>query len=174
MGADLPHPPADKTRRPRFAVSALRDPGGPGAGGTPLERIQIVKGWIENDTLRERVFDIAGAPSPEARVDPLTCAPGGGGHDALCAVWEDADFDRNQHTFYYARVVENPSCRWSQRLCNTRGVRCDDPATIVAGFEDCCAATHQPIIQERAWTSPIWYRPTASAIAVSAKGPAIE
>ena len=109
--------------------------------------------------------------APENSVDPLTCAPAPGGHDALCAVWEDPQFDRNQHAFYYARVVENPTCRWSQRVCNANGVRCDDPDTIIDGFEDCCAAAHRPISQERAWSSPIWYRPTASALAASGKDP---
>jgi hypothetical protein len=75
-------------------------------------------------------------------------------------VWRDPAFDPAQHAFYYARVVENPTCRWSQKLCNAKKVRCDDPSTIGEDLEGCCSPDHQPIIQERAWTSPIWHQPT--------------
>ena len=61
--------------------------------------------------------------------------------------------------FYYLRVIENPSCRWSQRMCAAAGVNCEVPMTIGKGYEPCCSAQHRPIIQERAWSSPIWYTP---------------
>ena len=77
----------------------------------------------------------------------------------LTAHWMDPSFDSKQRAFYYARVLENPTCRWSQHLCVAAGVRCDEPETIGSGYEPCCAASHQPTIQERAWTSPIWYTP---------------
>jgi hypothetical protein len=161
MGGELPQPAADSDAHaaPSFVVSALRDPGAAGAPGTPLQRIQIVKGWTQGEALRERVWDVAGAAEGSAGVDVDTCEPSGAGFDSLCAVWRDPDFDPEQHAFYYARVVENPTCRWSQKLCVAKGVRCDDPATIGEGLEPCCAADHVRTIQERAWTSPIWYRP---------------
>lgn len=164
MGGDLPAPPvgsdaADARHTPVFAVSALRDPGGEGAPGAPLDRIQIVKGWIEGGELRERVYDVAARPDSEAGVDPDTCALRGTGADALCAVWRDPDFDATELAFYYARVLENPTCRWSARQCVANGVRCDDPATVTEGFEACCDPALPRTIRERAWTSPIWYTP---------------
>jgi hypothetical protein len=158
MGGELPAPPAAQAA-PRFAVQALRDPGSADAPGTPLQRLQVVKGWLEDGRLRERVFDVAGDAESDAGVDPATCRPHGAGFDSLCAVWADPGFAPEQRAFYYARVVENPSCRWSQKLCVARGVRCDDPSSVAEGLEPCCSETHQPLIQERGWTSPIWYRP---------------
>jgi hypothetical protein len=92
-------------------------------------------------------------------VNLATCEPKGEGAHQLCAVWRDKDFEADQNAFYYARVLENPTCRWSQQLCVEAGVRCDEPATIRTGFEGCCSADHEPVVQERAWTSPIWYTP---------------
>jgi hypothetical protein len=161
MGGELPPRAGDAAAdaAPLLAVSALRDPGAAGTPGTPLQRIQIVKGWTQDDVLHEHVWDVAGDPGNGASVDLDTCEPSGARFDSLCAVWRDPDFDPAQHAFYYARVVENPTCRWSQKLCVARGVRCDDPATIGEGLAPCCAADHVRTIQERAWTSPIWYRP---------------
>jgi hypothetical protein len=157
MGGDLPQRPAS-AEAPRFAVSALRDPGSAGSEGTPLQRIQIVKGWLEGDETRERVIDVAGGENG-ATVDLLTCAPRGPGADRLCSVWSDPDFDPAERAYYYARVLENPTCRWSQYACNERGVRCGGPSSIPSGFEGCCSEAHRPTLQERAWTSPIWYSP---------------
>jgi hypothetical protein len=121
--------------------------------------VQIVKGWLDGDTLHERVVDVAGGDNG-ARVDPLSCEPSGTGARELCATWTDPDFDAAQPSFYYARVLENPTCRWSQRVCLAAGVVCDgDAANVPAGYEDCCSPDHERIIQERAWSSPIWLRP---------------
>ncbi len=160
MGGDLPPRAGDA---PVFAVSALRDPGSVRRRGTALQRIQIIKGWVENGASRARVYEVAGDPYNEASVDPLTCEPQGTGADSLCAVWRDPDFDAGQHAYYYARVLENPSCRWSTWVCNAQGVRCsqDDPPS--AGFEACCDPSVPRTIQERAWTSPIWYSPAPVA-----------
>lgn len=146
---------------PIFAVSALADPGVGDSTGTPLQRVQIIKGWVDDDTSYERVYEVAGDPDNGARVDPDTCEAVGAGASSLCGVWRDPDFDPAHLAFYYARVIENPTCRWSQRLCLAAGVRCEDASTIGDGLEDCCSDRHRPIIQERAWTSPIWYQPTA-------------
>ncbi|MCZ6465498.1 MAG: DUF3604 domain-containing protein, partial [Proteobacteria bacterium] len=154
MGGVLP-PAPDGAAAPRFAVWALRDPGRDGA---PLQRIQIVKGWLENGTSREAVYDVAGGPN-SASVDLATCEPRGAGADSLCAVWTDPDFDAGERAFYYARVLENPTCRWSQWVCRRAGVDCADPSSVGEGLEPCCAESHRPTVQERAWTSPVWYRP---------------
>jgi hypothetical protein len=74
-------------------------------------------------------------------------------------VWEDSAFDPDAQAFYYTRVLETPSCRWSQRICAQAKVQCDDPATIPEGMDNCCAPEHRKVIRERAWSSPIWYTP---------------
>ena len=157
MGGDLEAPPEGRTA-PRFAVSALRDPGAPRMPGTPLQRVEIVKGWVEKGKAREKVFTAAGGENG-AGVDLDTCERRGKGAEQLCSVWTDPDFDPEANAFYYARVLENPTCRWSQHLCVEAGVRCDEPDTIGRGYEVCCSPHHQRVVQERAWTSPIWYTP---------------
>jgi len=159
MGAVLP--PGPEGAKPSFAVWALRDPGTAEAPGAPLQRIQIVKGWLEDGAPRERVLEVAGQPESGADVDLTTCEPRGSGADQLCTVWTDADFDPRAPAFYYARVVENPTCRWSARLCLASGVDCRDRARVPDGFEACCRADHRWTVQERAWTSPIWHAPGA-------------
>jgi hypothetical protein len=150
MGGVLtPEPPG--ATAPTFVISALRDSGNSIRPGTPLQRLQVVKGWIENGEPHQQVFEVAGDPENGATVDEATCIPQGPGADALCTVWSDPTFDPMQHAFYYARVIENPTCRWSTYVCNRlpaadRPAACGDPNTPRA-------------IQERAWTSPIWYVP---------------
>jgi hypothetical protein len=148
MGGTLPPPPSG-TSAPTFIVAALRDPGTPAHPGTPLQRVQVIKGWIENGEAHQQVYDVAGDPNNGASVDPLTCEPNGSGHDSLCTVWTDPAFNREQRAFYYVRAVENPTCRWSTYVCNTLPAAqqpdtCHDPSVPQA-------------IQERAWSSPIWY-----------------
>jgi len=173
MGADLPK---RRRRRPlRFFVSALKDPGVEGHPGTDLQRVQIVKGWVDPDgTQHEAVFDVAGDAANGASVDRDTCEPTGRGAAELCAVWQDPDFDPTRPAFYYARVLENPTCRWSTRVCKQLGVdpfapTCAARAAAVGhelgdDVSGCCLdASSDPFLtpttQERAWTSPIWYRP---------------
>jgi hypothetical protein len=136
-----------------FLVSALRDPGTVTHPGAPLQRLQIVKGWLEQGQAHQQVVDVAGDAANGASVDEATCTPQGTGAAALCAVWTDPTFAPAQHAFYYVRVLENPTCRWSTHTCNAlppaeRPAACTDPAVAKA-------------VQERAWTSPIWYQPPA-------------
>ncbi|MCY4428304.1 MAG: DUF3604 domain-containing protein [Halieaceae bacterium] len=158
MGGDLPAKPESVEGGPKFVVSAVQDPGSPNQPGNPLQRIQIIKGWYAGGELREQVLDVAGGPN-DASVDLSTCEQSGSGSQDLCAVWQDTKFDPQAHAFYYARTLENPSCRWSQHICIASGVSCDNPETLKTGLEACCSAEHQPLQQERAWSSPIWYTP---------------
>jgi hypothetical protein len=157
MGGDLPAT-ASAGARPRFLVSAAYDPGTGDYPGAQLQRIQLVKGWYRDGELKEQVLDVAGGAN-DAGVDINTCERHGAGHRQLCTVWEDRDFDPEAQAFYYVRVLENPSCRWNQYRCAAAGVRCDNPASIGEGMAECCAAGQQTAIQERAWSSPIWYTP---------------
>jgi hypothetical protein len=144
---------------PHLAVWALRDPGDQGAPSAPLQRIQIVKGWVDGEGAgRERVHEVAGDPDNGADVDLSTCQPRGAGADELCAVWTDPDFDPDAPAYYYARVVENPSCRWNQWACNAAGVDCA-AGRVPEGMDACCDPEVPRTIRERAWTSPIWYAP---------------
>jgi hypothetical protein len=156
MGGELTGAPAQTPLR--FAVQALQDPGSAREPGLPLQRIQIVKGWLAAGETHERVVDVAGGPNG-ASVDLASCEPHGAGAARLCTVWTDPDFDPSQPAFYYARVLENPRCRWSQRICAAARVDCARPETITEGLAGCCDPLHQPTVQERAWTSPIWYAP---------------
>jgi hypothetical protein len=182
MGGRLSGGPAAAT--PRFLVSALKDAGISGNPGTDLQRAQIIKGWVDADgQTHERVVDVAGDADNGAWVDPESCARTGTGSSALCTVWEDPDFDPAQPAFYYARVLENPTCRWSTLQCQAAGVNpfADDceaqAATRTARAQErgaegdvygkCCLREEEepfysPVIQERAWTSPIWYEPPVS------------
>jgi hypothetical protein len=144
---------------PRLAVWALRDPGTTDRPGTELQRLQVVKAWVENGQARELVVDVGGDGKNGASVDPTTCEPMGRGFDSLCSVWQDPDFDPTAPALYYARVVENPTCRWHARACLARGVSCREGTDVPAGYEACCDSSWPWTLQERAWSSPIWYSP---------------
>ncbi|MFQ5698945.1 MAG: DUF3604 domain-containing protein [Myxococcota bacterium] len=156
MGADLPPSPREDAA-PVLAVAALQDPGTRDAPGTPLQRIQIIKAWVADGAPQERVIDVAGSPDNGASVDPTTCETQGHDFAGLCAVWRDPDFDPTSPALYYARVVENPTCRWSTRVCNAHHVDCTHASALPADLAPCCDPAIPRTIQERAWSSPIWY-----------------
>ncbi|MGD8606871.1 MAG: DUF3604 domain-containing protein [Myxococcales bacterium] len=160
---------------PSFAVWALQDAGG-NVPGAPLERIQIVKGWVNAaGEAQTKVFDVAGAadgPMPAADCSITTTAR----PEQLCTTWTDPEFEAGRDAYYYARVLEQPTCRWNTRQCLSMGVDCAQlsPADGTfssdsgwAGWEGCCDIEGAPgsftgshrfdVIRERAWTSPIWY-----------------
>ena len=166
----------------RFLVSALKDAGIDGHPGTDLQRVQNIKGWVDaGGETHERGYDVAGDPNNGASVDRNTCMPTGAGASSLCTVWEDPDFDPTLPSFYYLRVLENPTCRWSTLQCRAAGVNpfADDCSAQAAAetarahergaqgdvYGKCCLREEEepfysPLLQERAWTSPIWYEPT--------------
>ena len=121
--------------------------------GFPLQRVQIVKGWLEAGEHREQVYPVAGGDNG-ATVDLATCKPRGRGADNLCGVWSDPDFDASKNAVYYVRVLENPSCQWSQRQCIAL------PEALRP--ESCRRSVVARTIQVRLWTSPIWYEAPAA------------
>ena len=151
MGGDL-KPGAGKA--PTFMVAASRDP----KSGN-LDRIQIIKGWLDaNGKQHERIYDVAwsGERKPDAKtgklppvgdtVDPKTAQYTNDiGAAELAAAWTDPDFDPSSRAFYYARVIEIPTPRWSTRDAVRLGLAVPQGLPVS--------------IQERAWTSPIWYAP---------------
>jgi hypothetical protein len=179
MGGNLSAAP--EGARPRFVVTAQKDVGSPGRPGADLQRIQMVKGWVDaSGATHEQVYEIAGDPHNAADVVPDTCEPRGKGFATLCTVWEDPDFDPSERAFYYARILENPTCRWSTLQCQAAGVnpfsdQCGEQAAAATAaiherggignvYGRCCLEEseqpfYSPTIQERAWTSPIWYGP---------------
>lgn len=137
------------SRAPSFYLLAQWDAGTAKNPGTPLQQAQIVKGWIDADGItHERVYDVAGEAESGAAVDAATCVQTGAGEETLCAVWKDPDYVQGQRAYYYARVLENPSCRWSTYECNAF------PAD--AKPRGCADTTIEKAIHERAWSSPIW------------------
>jgi hypothetical protein len=138
---------------PRFLVIALKDP-----AGAHLDRVQIIKAWVDlSGASHERIYDIAA--SDGRKPDPAThrVAPVGNtvnvanatytntiGSAQLRALWTDPDFDPTRETFYYARVLEIPTPRWSTFDARRMGVPAPEPTSL----------------QERAISSAIWYEPT--------------
>ncbi len=148
MGSDLPGRPAGEA--PSFLVSASQDP-----LSNPLQQLQVIKGWVDVEGKTwQKIYEVAGNSSNGASVDLNSCQPRGSGFAQLCSVWQDPDFDPTQDAVYYSRVVENPSCRWSTWQCN---------AIPESERPESCHYEDLPkTIQERAWTSPIWYSAAAS------------
>jgi hypothetical protein len=153
MGGDLR--PRTGNQAPTFMVYALRDP----IGGN-LDRIQIIKGWIDGSgKTQEKVYDVAVSDDRKIGSDGRCKTPVGNTVDAktanftntigaseLAIVWTDPDFDPNQKAFYYARVIEIPTPRWSTIEAFRFGIPIPEGAPVTT--------------QERAYTSPIWYTPS--------------
>jgi hypothetical protein len=158
MGGDLPAKPS-RAKAPSFAIWALKDP----ESGN-LDRIQIIKGYLGGrfDDQMEKIYEVA--LSDGRKVDPKTgkVPPVGNtvdvkkatytndiGDSQLSAVWTDPDFDPTQPAVYYVRVLEIPTPRWSTYDSVNSGLPIPEgiPATL----------------QERAWSSPIWYTPAVTA-----------
>jgi hypothetical protein len=165
MGGDLP-PAAAKA--PTFVVWAAKDP----TSGN-LDRIQIVKGWSQSGQSFEKIYDVVWAG--DRKPDKLTgvVPPIGSSVDLekatytnsigsveLKGVWTDPSFDPSQHAFYYARVLEIPTPRWTTIQAKQIGVM---PPDVVP-----------PTLQERAWSSPIWYTPSSDALKSVKRGPTVE
>jgi hypothetical protein len=167
MGGDLPAAEAqskEKDQAPRFLVFALRDP-----MGANLDRIQIVKGWLDADgTPREQVYDVAWSgdrsPGADGKLPPVgdtvdLSIPSWTntiGASELGTVWTDPDFDPRLRAFYYARVIEIPTPRWT--AYDRVKFKLDLPAEV-------------PLkTQERAYTSPIWYAPAKEPVAAAPLG----
>jgi hypothetical protein len=159
MGGELGAAPRATDAAPAIAAWALQDAGTADAPGVPLQRLQIIKLAAADGEVRETIVDVAGDPKNGASVDPNSCEPRGEGFAQLCSVWRDPAFDPRAPALYYARVVQNPTCRWSAYACNEAGVRCEDSSTVRPGYEGCCYERFPNTVQERAWTSPVWYTP---------------
>ena len=154
MGADLPAAPSTKVA-PSFLVAAMKDP----LSGN-LDRIQIIKGWVDADgKTHEKIYDVAWADANNRKPGKDGKLPAVGntvdvanaswtdtiGDADLAGVWTDPDFDPSQMAFYYARVIEIPTPRWTAYDQKRFGIKMPDEVPMVH--------------QERAWTSSVWYSP---------------
>ena len=155
MGGDLPKVPA-AGKAPTFLVAAMKD-----AQGGNLDRIQIVKGWIDKaGKPQEKIFDVAWGDAKRRKPGKDGKLPRGGRHGGrgardldqhhrcdpeLVGVWKDPAFDPSQRAYYYARVIEIPTPRWTAY----DAVRFDIKMPPEVPMKH----------QERAWTSPVWYTP---------------
>lgn len=151
MGGDLP-PMSSGTTAPCFVLQAVKDP-----DGANLDRIQIIKLWLDGGSYKEKIFDVSLSgnrhPDKNGHVSPVgntvNLRTGGYrnsiGAAVLTTVWRDPEFDPKKAAVYYARTLEIPTPRWSTLLAIKNHLPIPKEA----------AAT----IQERAWTSPIWYTP---------------
>jgi Protein of unknown function (DUF3604) len=152
MGGDLQQAPGGKS--PTFLVAALKDP-----IGANLDRVQIIKGWLDGKgETHEKVYDVAwsGDRKPDAKTGKLPAVgntvdvPNATwtntiGATELIKVWKDPDFDAAQSAFYYVRVLEIPTPRWTAHDAKYFGIKMPPGVTMT--------------VQERAYTSPIWYTP---------------
>ena len=114
-----------------------------------IEKLQVVKGVVRNGELLTTVHDV-GVTNAQSKLDIANCEVTGSGEKAMCSVWNDPNFNSSENAYYYVRVVANKSCRWSHNLClqNPEYCEADSDASI------------PKVIQERAWTSPVWLETT--------------
>jgi len=151
MGADLPAGPPGKS--PTFLVAAVRDP-----IGANLDRVQVIKGWLDaGGKTHEKVYDVAWSDDRKPGVDGKLPPVGNTvdvanatwlntiGAPELLTVWTDPDFDPAESAFYYARVIEIPTPRWTAYEAKRFKVQMPKEVPMIT--------------QERAYTSPIWYTP---------------
>jgi hypothetical protein len=152
MGGDLNDAPAGKS--PTFLVAALKDP-----IGANLDRLQVVKGWLDaKDAVHDRIYDVAVSGDRKIDADGRCKTPVGDtvdvakatwtntiGAPELIAFWKDPDFDPQQRAFYYARVIEIPTPRWTAYDAKAFGITMPKEVPMTT--------------TERAYTSPIWYTP---------------
>jgi hypothetical protein len=152
MGGDLRAAPAG-AKAPNFLVAAMKDP----YSGN-LDRIQIIKGWLDAaGETHEKVYDVAWSgdrtPGADGKLPPVgntvdvknATWTNSIGSPELISVWTDPDFDAKQSAFYYARVIEIPTPRWTAYEAKRFGIEMPDKVPMAT--------------QERAYTSPIWYSP---------------
>jgi Protein of unknown function (DUF3604) len=152
MGGDLPAR-TENRRTPRFVIWATKDP-----NSANLQKIQIIKGWAKAGQTFEQVYDVACSDGLKPDAKTHRCIDNGAkvsltdcsysedkGATELSVTWNDADFKSSDHAFYYARVLENPTCRWSTHDALKAKLKPPD--------------AFPRLIQERAWSSPIWYSP---------------
>jgi len=153
MGADLPAAPAGK--EPTFLVAALKD-----KFSGNLDRIQIIKGWLDKDgKTHEKIYDVVWGNAERRKIVNGKLTPVGStvdvtratwtntiGDPELVAVWKDPDFDPAVRAFYYARVLEIPTPRWTDYDVAYFKTKITDPKVPLTTVE-------------RAFTSPIWYTP---------------
>ena len=136
---------------PRFVVWATKD-----ARAASLQKVQIVKGWAAGGQTYEQVYDVVCADGLTPDATTHRCRDNGAtvsltdcsysrdkGAAELSTTWTDPDFTPSVRAFYYARVLENPTCRWTTHRALARGSAIPEPA----------------VIKERAWSSPIWFTP---------------
>jgi hypothetical protein len=165
MGADLPAmTDTGPGVAPTFIVWAVKDP-----TSANLDRIQVIKGWTQNGQSFEKIYDVVWSgdrkadkwsgiiPAIKSTVDlEKGTYTNDVGSTELKTVWTDPEFDASQHAFYYARVLEIPTPRWSLIQAVKAGIPPPDVVPLTG--------------QERAWSSPIWYTPSAEARKNAAAG----
>ena len=160
MGGDLPAP---KAKSPSFIVWAVKDP-----DDANLDRVQIIKGWTKSGQIFEKVYDVAWSGNRKRDATGRVSAVGTTvdvknasytntiGAVELKTVWTDPEFDPSLDAFYYVRVLQIPTPRWSTYDAKKQGIAPLGGVPVA--------------VQERAWTSPIWYTPTAAARQSAARG----
>jgi len=152
MGGDLSSQ-KDTSKAPTFLVTAMKDP----MGGN-LDRIQIIKGWVDAEGKKlEKIYDVAWGNADTRKPDATGKLPDVGntvnipdatwtntiGDPDLATVWQDPEFNAKENAFYYARVIEIPTPRWTAYDQKRFGIKMPEEVKLIT--------------RERAWSSPIWY-----------------